>query len=155
MSSLLSVLLSEGSIIDLDGTILVQLGIFLVLFFILRALVFKPMTSLFAAREEAIDGAREEARRMEREAKEQSGGFDEAIRRVRTEAGEQRDKLRADGLALERTMLNAVKDETTRALEDARVKLESERDTARGAMAAQTPVLARAIASKLLGREVQ
>jgi F-type H+-transporting ATPase subunit b len=155
MSSLLSVLLSEGSIIDLDGTILVQLGIFLVLFFILRALVFKPMTALFAAREEAIDGAREEARRMEREAKEQSGGFDEAIRRVRTEAGEQRDKLRADGLALERTMLNAVKDETTRALEDARVKLESERDTARRAMAAQTPVLARAIASKLLGREVQ
>jgi F-type H+-transporting ATPase subunit b len=155
MSSLLSVLLSEGSIIDLDGTILVQLGIFLVLFFILRSLVFKPMTSLFAAREEAIDGAREEARRMEREAKEQSGGFDEAIRRVRTEAGEQRDKLRADGLALERTMLGAVKDETTRALEDARVKLESERDAARRAMAAQTPVLARAIASKLLGREVQ
>ena len=155
MSSLLSVLLSEGSIIDLDGTILVQLGIFLVLFFLLRALVFKPMTSLFAAREEAIDGAREEARRMEREAKEQSGGFDEAIRRVRTEAGEQRDKLRADGLALERTMLTAVKDETGRALEDARVKLEAERDAARRAMAAQTPVLARAIASKLLGREVQ
>lgn len=155
MSSLLSVLLSEGSIIDLDGTILVQLGIFLVLFFLLRALVFKPMTSLFAAREEAIDGAREEARRMEREAKEQSGGFDEAIRRVRTEAGEQRDKLRADGLAIERTMLTAVKDETGRALEDARVKLEAERDAARRAMAAQTPVLARAIASKLLGREVQ
>jgi F-type H+-transporting ATPase subunit b len=155
MSSLLSVLLSEGSIIDLDGTILVQLGIFLVLFFLLRALVFKPMTSLFAAREEAIDGAREEARRMEREAKEQSGGFDEAIRRVRTEAGEQRDKLRADGLALERTMLTAVKDETGRALDDARVKLEAERDAARRAMAAQTPVLARAIASKLLGREVQ
>jgi len=155
MSSLLSVLLSEGSIIDLDGTILVQLGIFLVLFFLLRALVFKPMTALFAAREEAIDGARDEARRMEREAKEQSGGFDEAIRRVRTEAGEQRDKLRADGLQLERTMLNAVKDETNRALEDARVKLDAERDAARRAMAAQTPVLARAIASKLLGREVQ
>ena len=155
MSSLLSVLLSEGSIIDLDGTILVQLGIFLVLFFLLRALVFKPMTALFAAREEAIDGAREEARRMEREAKEQSGGFDEAIRRVRTEAGEQRDKLRADGLQLERTMLNAVKDETNRALEDARTKLDAERDAARRAMAAQTPVLARAIAGKLLGREVQ
>jgi F-type H+-transporting ATPase subunit b len=155
MSSLLSVLLSEGSIIDLDGTILVQLGIFLVLFFLLRALVFKPMTALFAAREEAIDGARDEARRMEREAKEQSGGFDEAIRRVRTEAGEQRDKLRADGLQLERTMLNAVKDETNRALEDARVKLDAERDAARRAMTAQTPVLARAIASKLLGREVQ
>ena len=155
MSSLLSVVLSEGSIIDLDGTLLVQLGIFLVLFFVLRALVFKPMTSLFAAREEAIDGAREEARRMEREAKEQSGGFDEAIRRVRTEAGEQRDKLRADGLQIERAMLDTVKDETGRLLEDASVKLEAERETVRRTMAAQTPALARAVASKLLGREVQ
>ena len=100
MPSLLSVVLSEGSIIDLDGTIFVQLGIFLALFFVLRTFVFKPMTNLFAAREAAIDGAREEARRMEREAKEQTGSFDDAIRKVRTSAGDERDKLRADGLKL-------------------------------------------------------
>ena len=155
MPSLLSVVLSEGSIIDLDGTLFVQLGIFLVLFFVLRALVFKPMTSLFAAREAAIDGARDDARRMEREAKEQSGGFEEAIRKVRTTAGEERDKLRADGLSIEKTLLENVKVETTKVLDNAKVKLDGEREAMRRSMAAQTPVLARQIASKLLAREVQ
>jgi F-type H+-transporting ATPase subunit b len=155
MPSLLSVVLSEGSIIDLDGTLFVQLGIFLVLFFVLRALVFRPMTSLFAAREAAIDGAREEARRMEREAKEQSGSFDEAIREVRTSAGMQRDRLRADGLAIEKQLLETVKEETTKVLDDAREKLDGEREKIRHDMVAQAPVLARQIASKLLGREVQ
>lgn len=155
MHSLLSVVLSEGSIIDLDGTLFVQLGIFVILFFVLRALVFKPMTSLFAAREAAIDGAREEARRMEREATEQSGSFEEAIRKVRTTAGEERDKLRADGLKLEKAMLETVREETTKILEDAKTRLDAERSTVRGSMAAQTPLLARQIASKLLGREVQ
>ena len=155
MHSLLSVVLSEGSIIDLDGTIFVQLGIFLILFFVLRALVFKPMTSLFAAREAAIDGAREDARRMEREAKEQSGGFEEAIQKVRTTAGEERDKLRADGLKIEKGMLEAVKEDTTKLLDEAKTKLDAERDSVRRDMNAQTPVLARQIASKLLGREVQ
>lgn len=155
MPSLLSVVLSEGSIIDLDGTLFVQLGIFLALFFVLRTFVFKPMTNLFAAREAAIDGAREEARRMEREAKEQTGSFDDAIRKVRTSAGEERDKLRADGLKLEKALLETVKEETTKVLDDAKVKLDGERDAVRRDMAAQTPVLARQIASKLLGREVQ
>ncbi len=155
MPSLLSVVLSEGSIIDLDGTLFLQLGIFLVLFFVLRALVFKPMTSLFAAREAAIDGAREEARRMEREAKEQSGSFDEAIHQVRTTAGEERDKLRADGLKIEKALLETVKEETTKLLETAEARLAVERESIRRDMAAQAPVLARQIASKLLGREVQ
>ncbi len=70
--------LSEA-IIDFDGTLFIQLAIFIVLFFVLRSLVFKPMISLFAAREAAIDGAREEAKKMESEAKKSTGGFDEAI----------------------------------------------------------------------------
>lgn len=155
MPSLLSVVLSEGSIIDLDGTIFVQLGIFLALFFVLRVLVFRPMTALFAAREAAIDGAREDARRMEREAKEQSGSFDEAIREVRTSAGMHRDELRADGLKIERVLLENVKEETTKLLDHAREKLEGERDAIRRDMKALAPTLARQIASKLLEREVQ
>lgn len=154
MPSPLSVILSEGSIIDLDGTIFVQLAIFFALFFVLRALVFGPMTKLFAAREAAIGGAREEARRMEREAKEQTGSFDEAIRKVRTTAGEDRDQLRADGLKLEKAMLETVKEETTKVLDEAKVRLDAERDSVRRAMATEAPILARQIASKLLGREV-
>lgn len=145
--------LSEA-IIDLDGTLFIQLAIFIVLFFVLRSLVFKPMIALFAAREAAIDGAREEAKKMEGEARKSTGGFDEAIQKVRVSAGEERDRLRNDGLKLERTLLEGVRVETQKMMDDAKTRLDGEARTVRTTMQAQAPVLAKQIASKLLGREV-
>ncbi|MBW2465395.1 MAG: ATP synthase F0 subunit B, partial [Deltaproteobacteria bacterium] len=112
MTFLTSALLSGGSILDLDGTIFVQLAIFFIAFFILRELVFKPMMTLFDAREEAIDGARKEAKAMEQEALDKGVTFDEEMRKVRLEAGEERDKLRGEGQRLEREMLDKVRSET-------------------------------------------
>lgn len=152
-AALNAAVLSEA-IIDLDGTLLIQLAIFIVLFFVLRSLVFKPMIALFAAREEAIDGARAEAKKMESEARQSTGGFDEAVQKVRVSAGEERDRLRADGLKLERTMLDSVRVETQKMLDDAKTRLEGEARTVRNKMQTDTPVLAKQIATKLLGREV-
>ena len=126
MTFLTSALLSGGSILDLDGTIFVQLAIFFIAFFILRELVFKPMMTLFDAREEAIDGARKEAKAMEQEALDKGVTFDEEMRKVRLEAGEERDKLRGEGLRLEREMLDKVRSETNQVLEDAEKKMASE-----------------------------
>ena len=54
MHVLFTALLSEGSIIDLDGTIWVQLGLFAVAFLLFRPLIFRPMVALFEAREKAL-----------------------------------------------------------------------------------------------------
>jgi F-type H+-transporting ATPase subunit b len=146
------VLLSGGSIIDLDGTLFIQLGIFLVLFLVLRAFVFKPMTELFAARERAIDGARDEAKKLEREMKEQTGGFEEKIRAARIAAGEERDRIRAEGAKIEKTILDTVKADTAKALDEARLKLGKDATEIRGELQRAVPAMAREIASKLLGR---
>jgi F-type H+-transporting ATPase subunit b len=149
----LSAVLSEA-IIDLDGTFLIQLAIFIVLFFVLRSFVFKPMIALFAAREAAIDGARDEAKKMEAEARHSTGGFDEAIQKVRISASEERDRLRNDGLKLERTLLESVRVETQKTMDSAKTTLEGEARIVRNKMTTDTPALAKQIASKLLGREV-
>jgi F-type H+-transporting ATPase subunit b len=146
------VLLSGGSIIDLDGTIFIQLAIFLVLFLVLRAFVFEPMTKLFAAREKAIDGAREEARKLEREMREQTVGFEEKIRAARIAAAEERDRIRAEGAKVEKTILENVKNDTAKALDEARRRLATEATEVRGALQRAVPAMAREIAAKLLGR---
>ncbi|MBW2548809.1 MAG: hypothetical protein JRE82_16610, partial [Deltaproteobacteria bacterium] len=51
MNVLFTALLAEGSIIDLDGTIWIQLGLFTVAFLVFRPLIFRPMIELFEARE--------------------------------------------------------------------------------------------------------
>jgi F-type H+-transporting ATPase subunit b len=155
LSAILSALLSGGSIIDIDGTAFVQLALFFIAFFALKALVFKPMLAVLDARDEAIDGAKELAKRLDVEVKEKQASFEAELRKVRGASGEERDRLRAEGLELERKLLEKVRVETQKLAADAKAKLDEEAALARQKLAAQRPELAREIASKVLGREVQ
>jgi F-type H+-transporting ATPase subunit b len=146
--------LSSGALIDLDGTILVQLAVFFIALVVLRALVFKPMLRVFEAREEAIDGARREARRMEQEARAAGDKFDDEMRSLRSSATAERERLRQEGQRLERTILDKVRQETQRELGDAEAQLQTEARRLRADIDATIPKLAAQIAEKLLGREV-
>ena len=155
MHLLFTALLSEGSIIDLDGTIWIQLGLFAIAFFIFRPLIFRPMVALFEARENAIEGAKLEALRLQDEAAAEGEEFEEEMRRLRLQAGEERDRLRAEGKRLERTVLDRVRDETDKQLAEAEMRLEREQAKLRSELAQSIPALAKQIASKMLDREVQ
>ena len=155
MHVLFTALLSEGSIIDLDGTIWIQLGLFAVAFFVFRPLIFRPMIALFEARENAIEGSKLEALRLQDEASAESEEFDVEMRRLRLQAGEERDRLRAEGKRLERTVLDRVREETDKLLSDADGKLQTEAVKLRTEIEQSIPALAKQIASKMLNREVQ
>ncbi|MFW6049594.1 MAG: ATP synthase F0 subunit B [Myxococcota bacterium] len=147
-------LLSSGALIDLDGTLVVQLILFFVAFGILHPLVFKPMVALFEAREQATDGARAEARRMEHEAKEKADKFEEEMHQIRMSAAAERERLRQEGQRLEKTILERVRQETQKQSADAEAKVQAEARRVRSDMETAIPQLARQIAAKLLGREV-
>jgi len=155
MNVLFTALLSEGSIIDLDGTIWIQLGLFAVAFFVFRPLIFRPMVALFEARESAIEGSKLEALRLQDEASAESEEFEVEMRRLRLQAGEERDRLRAEGKRLERTVLDRVREETDKQLAEADAKLKTEASQLRSEIDQSIPLLARQIASKMLNREVQ
>ncbi|MAQ16658.1 MAG: hypothetical protein CMN30_17925 [Sandaracinus sp.] len=151
---LLSALLSEGSLIDLDGTFFIQMGLFLVAFFILKTLVFGPVVRLIEKREEMIDGARLLAKELQAEAASSEDELAAQMRAARLKAGEEREKLRAEGKRLEAQVLEKVRAETAKELAGAEATLDKEAAKVRAEMQAQTPVLAKQIASKLLEREV-
>jgi F-type H+-transporting ATPase subunit b len=145
----------SGALLDLDGTLFVQLAIFMVAFFVLRSLVFRPIMALFDAREQAIDGERSDARRMEREANEKAARYDDAMRRLRVAAAEERERLRQDGVRLERTILDKVRADTQKEMDTAERNLDAEARAVRREMETTVPALAKDVASRLLGREVQ
>ena len=155
MNVLFTALLSEGSIIDLDGTIWIQLGLFAVAFFVFRPLIFRPMVALFEAREKAIEGSKLEALRLQDEASAESEEFDVEMRRLRLQAGDERDRLRAEGKRLERTVLDRVREETDKQLAEADAKLKTEAAKLRAEIDQSVPALAKQIASKMLNREIQ
>ena len=155
LSAFLGALLSGGSIIDLDGTVFVQLAMFFIAFVLLYALVFKPMVAVLESREQAIDGAKDEAKQLEQEVKQKQATFEAELRKVRTASGEERERLRAEGLELERKLLERVRGETTMVVNDARARLDIEARRARTELSSGRAELARQIASKVIEREVQ
>jgi len=151
---LLSALLSEGSLIDLDGTFFIQMGLFFVAFLILKSLVFGPVIRLIEKRDEMIDGAKKEAKELQADASSAEDKLASEMRTARLKAGEEREKLRAEGKRLEAQVLEKVREETTKQLSEAEATLDKEAAKVRAELQAQTPVLAKQIASKLLEREV-
>ena len=151
---LLSAVLSEGSIVDLDATFFVQFALFAVAFFVLNSLIFQPMLRLFEAREQRIDGAKLEARQLEQGAQEKGEAFEQEMARMRQGAADERDKIRAEAKRMESEILDRVRADTAAELAASQRDLDKEAAALRSAMNAQTAVLAKQIASKLLHREV-
>ena len=139
--------------IDLDGSLLIQLLIFFVAFELLRRLVFRPMIALFDAREAAIDGAKREARSLETEAEEKLKAFETEMKKVRAEAAADRDSIRQDAQRLERELLAKARVEADGMLGDATAKMQSDAAAIRADMKKTVPALAGQIAEKLLGRK--
>jgi F-type H+-transporting ATPase subunit b len=149
-----TVLLSSSPILDVDATLIIYLGVFFLLFFALRALVFRPTMALFDEREKAIDGAREEARNLEKEAEGKLVAFESEMAKVRAEAGTERDRLRNEGVRLERMLTDKVRKETEDTVRDAETRMAVEAEKIRTEIARETPVLGRQIAEKLLDRKI-
>jgi len=154
MSTTLSVLLSDRAIIDFDGTLAVQLLIFFVVFLVLKFWLFDPLVKLFDAREEAIEGARRDAKNVHGVAKEKEAEYNGRMREMRADATRDRERLRAEGVKLEATIVSKVKTETKELVDEAQRKLDQEAAQVRAELNNTVSVLAREIAGKLLSREV-
>ena len=76
---------NERPLINVDVTLLINLGLWFALFLFLRATFWGPMLALITAREEGTEGSRAEATRLDAEAKE-----------LRAELATQREALRAE-----------------------------------------------------------
>ena len=150
----LAVMLAGGSPVDLDGSFFVQLAIFLIAFFVLRSLVFKPVMALFDARDKAMEGSKREAEELERDAVQKREQCEAELRSVRQKANEDRDRRRNEAQGLARELTDKARGENTTLLSGAKAKLELEATDARKQALNDAPALARQIAEKLLGRSV-
>jgi F-type H+-transporting ATPase subunit b len=150
----LGVLLSGGSVIDLDASLFVQMGIFFVAFFILKGLVFRPVMTVFDAREKAIDGAKVEAKRLQEEASQKREHFEGELRKVSAVANEERERLRTEAQRLARQLTEHARTQAIEAQKSAKDRLDAQAAEVRQSALAQVPSIARQLTSKLLGRTV-
>ncbi len=144
----------EPPLVDIDGTVFVQLGIFLLLLIVLTRFVFKPYLALRAERSTRIEGAKEEAQGLATDADTKLARYEEQILKTRKEAAATRLELRKEGESTASGKLAEARSSADAKLEAARQKLGKSADAAQLALRARADVIARSIAGKLLGREV-
>ena len=127
---------NERPLINVDVTLLLNLGVWFALFFFLRATLWKPMLAVIEAREAGTAGARADAATLDAEARALKASLDTQLTAARTTAAKAREEIMAT-------------------VEKQRADIAAQRERVRGEVLALVPELARSIAAKVLRREVQ
>ena len=146
---------NERPLINFDITLLINIGLWLVLFFLLRGMLWEPMLKLIAAREGGTEGAREQARTLQSEARKLREEYETKLQATRKEAAGDRDQTRAAALTREAQLISDARGKVMAAVERQRGELAVQRDAIRKELSNTVPELAIELASKVLGREVK
>ena len=144
---------SGGVTLDFDYTVVFQMGIFVLLMFLLEPLLFQPVLRIFALREERTEGARAQAREFEEKAGELLKRYEKELERVHRVAATERERLRQETTALESEILHEAREATTKILDEGRRRIETEVNRIRFDLGRESEQISRRIVEKALGVE--
>jgi F-type H+-transporting ATPase subunit b len=140
--------------ISLDYTILYQIILTVVLWFVLSKTLFQPYLKLFEERESRTSGARHETADLEAEGGRLKTEYEERIAQAQAAGSAAKNEILRAAREQRERILTATRDEASSTLEQVREELQREMATARRVVAAEAASVAQAMASKILGRNV-
>ena len=140
----------HAGLVDLDGTFLIQLGIFLIFAIMLNFLLIQPLMKAQDARFSRMAGAREDAESANQRAADAFEGYETRLSRARKDAVQVRDALRTEGEGAAQALLSTTREETAAALGAGRATLTEEADRNRQSMQQEIDRLADAVAGRVL-----
>ena len=141
-------------LIDLDGTIFVQLGLFLLLIFVLKRLLWTPYLRVRGERVTRVEGYREEAIRLEADAATRLTRTEAQLAEARRVGSGARGVARAEAQAREQTLLAEATAAAQKTLAEAKTRLDIVLAAERAKLGTRAAEMGRLAATKILRREV-
>jgi F-type H+-transporting ATPase subunit b len=141
------------------GCVLPNLSVLWVIFFVLLLtfivdrLLLRPVLEVIRKREEAIDSARELARRSAAEAEAATAAFDRETAAARAEIYREMDEMRRAAVAQRVEIVSQTRAEAEAAVASAARELQAEAEAARRRLDAEAQALGAAAAERILGRK--
>jgi F-type H+-transporting ATPase subunit b len=145
---------AESQLLDLDGTIVIMLGIFLLVLVVLWLLLWRPYLRVRDERVARVEGAREKAAELETEAAARLVRIETALTEARRAGEADTAKLRLQAQANEQQIVAEAQAAAHKMLAEARAKLAETVATEKATLEQQTASLAQEIAEKALGRRL-
>jgi F-type H+-transporting ATPase subunit b len=123
---------------------------FIALFFILSAILFKPLAKVFKEREAATTGALADAKSLNAKKEESITKMNAELLAAKNNAKQAFDSLREEGIVKQKEMLSKTESEAVEIIEKARKEIQAEAQKARAALRADIEKFSEEIASKLV-----
>lgn len=143
---------TAAPVVDIDGTIFIQAGIFLLLMAILHPLLFKPWLATRARREHAIDGTLLAATELRVEADRVGVEYEARLADARGRALAARSEAVKAVESDRQRRLTETRNAASAEMEALRGRLAQESEAARATLATRVDELAVDIATRILGR---
>ncbi|HEX7523684.1 MAG TPA: ATP synthase F0 subunit B [Candidatus Deferrimicrobium sp.] len=140
--------------LEISRLALLQLGLVVVLAFLLSTLLIRPILRIFEERENLSVKPVEESRRLLSEADEKARGYDEALRKGAAGALARKRRVMEETSRAGRRQVEAVVEETNLKVEELKGRIAAEKESAAAFLRDQVSQLSREIARKVLGRPV-
>ncbi|HQT97906.1 MAG: hypothetical protein B7Z62_01695 [Deltaproteobacteria bacterium 37-65-8] len=140
--------------LEISQLALLQLGLVVVLAFLLSTLLIKPILRTFEERENLSVKPVEESRRLLFEADEKARAYDEALRKGAAEALARKRRVMEEASRAGRRQVEAVVEETNLKIEELKGQIAVEKESAAAYLRDQVSQLSTEIARKVLGRPV-
>ncbi len=140
--------------ISIDYSLVVQIVLFLILWSILRRVLFGPVGRLMAERERRTEGSHAEARSLTEEGQELQAQYNAAIATARAEGEAIKSEIREEALKARNLILSQGRDAATQKIQEIREEVRSELEAARRVASANAEALAQEMAEKVLGRKL-
>ncbi len=140
--------------IALDYTVLIQIVAFLVFWFLLTKLLFRPFIGLLEERERRTEGAKAEAASLKEEGERLLKEYEQAIARAKEEGRVAKEGILQEARRVRERLLGLAREEAARMVEAAREEIRRELERGRELAGREAEAIARQMAEKILGRRI-
>jgi F-type H+-transporting ATPase subunit b len=141
--------------VTLDYTILVQMANFILLIFILNALLYKPILSIIGKRKSQMEASDGEVKRLSQTVEQKLAEYENKVRMAKLNAMEQRNAIVKEGTDRAKGIIDTVRNEIPGMMEQFNARMGKEVDAARAILRSQSQKISLDIAEKVLGRSIQ
>ena len=137
-----------------DWTLLIQMANFILLIFILNAVLYKPIRKILLERKKKIEGMEQAVTSAQEGASESQQAFKVKMGDAKMKGHQEKEALKEAARAEERKLLDEINEKSAKELETVRAQVSKEAQDARGKLQGEVEAFSASIAEKILGRAV-
>jgi F-type H+-transporting ATPase subunit b len=141
--------------IDINSSLLIQVGLFIFLMLVLNQIFFKPFLRFLEERQEKIQGDERKAVKLQEEAEQYRLQFEEGMDKGQLQALDEKGRIQEAGAQESKRVIDTAQQEVAGEMPKIKAQIAQESKQALTELEGQQGVMAKEIVEKILGRSLQ